>query len=343
MSCRQIVFLSAGVALLLVSPVSLADHPSLTLDTGAAGPVSTVPAHTLPRGRASLTLSLQYLDNDEISDAALEAAAGRHEHVHSTASVMETALSGAYGVTDVFTIGFRMPYVDRQDLREGEHHHGGSGDQVVARGDASGRGDLNLFGQYRFFRSPDQRHSAALLLGVRAPTGTTSEIDDSGTKFAVDHQPGSGGWGGLFGASWSSAFGRLSVDASLLYTLSKAGKRDTDIGDAINYNLSLAWPLYTLESHHHAPDDGHAHDHGLLRNFDVVLEMNGDWRDRVETDGVTENNTGGNVVYLSPGVRAGFAGGWSAYASFGLPVVENLNGQQSEPEYRIIAGISKAF
>lgn len=342
-TCKRLFALPA---LLAVAPSVLADHPSLNLDTGAAGPVATLPAHTLPQGRASLSLSRQYLNNNEISDAVLKAAAGRHEHVHSTASVTEIALGGAYGVTDDLTLGFRMPYVDRQDLREGEHHHGGSGDQVVARGDAVGRGDLNVFGQYRFYQSRDSRHSVALLLGVRAPTGDTSEIDDTGEKFEVDHQPGSGGWGGLFGASWSSAFGRLSVDASLLYTLSTAGKRDTDIGDVLNYNLAFAWPLYASGSdHHHDHDDDHHHVHepGFLRGLDAVLELNGDWRDRVESGGVDEKNTGGNVIYLSPGVRAGFVGGWSAYASIGVPVVENLNGQQSEPEYRVIAGISKAF
>lgn len=342
MSYRILRQLPVVAGLLIVSPALWADHPSLNLDTGAAGPVATLPAHTLPQGRASLSLSMQYLDNDEISDAALKAAAGRHEHVHSTAGVMEAALSGAWGVTDNLTLGFRMPYVDRQDLREGEHHHGGSGDQVVTLGDASGRGDLNLFGQYRFFQSDGGGHSAALLLGVRAPTGTTSEINDSGEKFEVDHQPGSGGWGGLFGASWSSNVGVYSIDSNILYTLSTAGKRDTDIGDAFNYNLSVSRTLYSSkESHHHA--HGHEHHHGWLRSVDAVLELNGEWRGRVETAAIDEENTGGNLVYLSPGIRTGFVSGWSAYASVGVPVIENLNGQQSEPEYRVLAGISKAF
>jgi len=337
----------AVILLMLICPASFADHPSLTLETGSAGPVTTVPANTLPQGRAAISLGVQYINNDEISDAALKAAAGRHEHVHSTASLTELSLNAAYGFTDDLTFGFRMPYVDRQDSREGEHHHGGSGDQVARLGDASGRGDLNLFGQYRFYQSSDRLHNAALQLGVRVPTGTTSELTTSGRKFAVDHQPGSGGWGGLFGTSWSSNFGQLSVDASLLYTLSTAGERNTDVGDALNYNLALAWPLYRREAHesHHGHEHDHVHqsDHGLLRNVDAVIELNGDWRDRVEVNGIEEANTGGNMLYLSPGLRAGLAGGWSAYASVGLPLAENLNGQQSEPEYRVIAGISKSF
>lgn len=338
---KKIITQYAGIPLLVLSSQALADHPSLNLETGAAGSIATTPARTLPAGRSSVALSMQYVNNDEISDAALKAAAGRHEHVHSTASVLETALNGAYGVTDDLTLGLRLPYVARQDLREGEHHHGGSGDQVAMRGDASGLGDLTLFGQYRFFRSADRRHHAAVILGTRFPTGDTSERGNGGTEFEVHHQPGSGAWGGLFGAAWSSSFGRLGLDASILYTLSTEGERDTDVGDAFNYNLSLAWRLQSGEGHVH--EDGKRHTHGFIKHVDLVMELNGDWRDRVETAGVEENNTGGNVIYLSPGVRTAIAGGWSAYANVGLPVVEDLNGQQSEPDYRVMAGISKSF
>lgn len=319
----------------------MADHPALHLDIGAAGPVATIPAQTLPRGVTAATLSLQYVDNDEISDAALKAAASRHEHAHSTASVAETALSLSHGLTDDLTLGLRLPYIDRQDLREGEHHHGGPGDQVVARGDASGLGDLTAFGQYRLFHSDDKRHAAALLLGARLPTGTTSERTDQGELFEVEHQPGSGALGGLFDAAWSSAFGRLSIDSNILYTLSTEGDRDVDIGDALHYNLSFAWRVETGEVHHH--EDGRVHHHGLLRGVDLVLELNGEWRERVAVAGVKEDNTGGNIIYLSPGMRADMAGGWSAYASVGVPVMEKLNGLQSEPAYRVIAGISKLF
>ncbi len=330
------------------SMTAMADHPAVNLDVGAAGPVSTIPARTLPKGMKTLSLSTQIVSNDELSDATLKTLASRHEHGHSTSSVTEYALSGAYGVTDNLTLGVRLPYIDRQNFRAGEHHHGGTGDQVVAGGDISGIGDLALFGQYRFFQSEGGRHAAAVLLGARAPTGTTDERSDQGELFEVDHQPGTGAWGGLFGLSWSSSFGRLGVDASVLYTLLTEGDRDTYSGDIINYNLSLAYRLLSgAESHEHAHESmqsgHHHHETGLLQSLDLVVELNGDWRDRVETAGEEEGNTGGNVIYFSPGLRANLAGGWSAYTSVGLPVITDLNGTQAEPDYRVIAGIGKTF
>jgi len=53
-------------------------------------------------------------------------------------------------------------------------------------------------------------------------------------------------------------------------------------------------------------------------------------------------NSGGNVVYLSPGVRVSY-GGLSGFASVGVPVVNNLNGLQAKPGYRVVSGLAWAF
>jgi len=53
-------------------------------------------------------------------------------------------------------------------------------------------------------------------------------------------------------------------------------------------------------------------------------------------------NTGGTVIYLSPGVRVS-VDKWSSYVSLGIPVVNESNGIQPEPSWRIITGVSLAF
>ncbi len=332
---------------LLYSGSVRADHMTsiAKFDLIAAGPIITIPARTLPQGTTVASLSLLYLNNNELSDATLKAAAGRHEeHVHSTARVRATALSLSHGVTDDFSLGLRLPYVKRRDIREGEHHHDLAGDQVAGLGASGGLGDLTAIGQYRLYRSEDKRHAAALLLGTRMPTGTTSERTNEDNKFDVDEQPGSGAWSGLFGASWSSAFGRLEIDSNILYTLSTRGARDVDLGDILNYNLSFAWGLALGTVHHHKEGATHIHRRdGVLRGVNVVLEVNGVWRQQITVGGKEEANTGGNITYLSPGIRAAVAGGWSAYANLGVPVIEGLNGLQSEPRYRVVAGVNKSF
>ena len=45
-----------------------------------------------------------------------------------------------------------------------------------------------------------------------------------------------------------------------------------------------------------------------------------------------------HTVYLSPGVRLG-VDRFSGFVSFGVPIVNQHNGVQSKPDYRVLTGI----
>ena len=70
--------------------------------------------------------------------------------------------------------------------------------------------------------------------------------------------------------------------------------------------------------------------------------MNGEWHAHEVIAGITDPNSGGNTVYVSPGFRLS-RGNVSGFASVGIPVVNGLYGLQSEPHYRVLAGISVGF
>jgi hypothetical protein len=73
-----------------------------------------------------------------------------------------------------------------------------------------------------------------------------------------------------------------------------------------------------------------------------VLELNGEWHDKQEIAGVKDPNSGGNVVYLSPGVRLS-QDKWSGFVSIGVPVINDMNGVQAEPDWRLFSGVAVAF
>ena len=73
-----------------------------------------------------------------------------------------------------------------------------------------------------------------------------------------------------------------------------------------------------------------------------MLELNGEWHDKDETANVIDHNSGGHVLLLSPGLRVSTPG-FSGFASFGVPIVNQMNGLQSKTEYRVLTGISYAF
>jgi hypothetical protein len=95
-------------------------------------------------------------------------------------------------------------------------------------------------------------------------------------------------------------------------------------------------------SHH---GQSHKHDHALSSKglvIDAVLELNGEWQAKQTISDETDPNSGGNVVYLSPGMRIA-SNRWSAFATVGIPIINDLNGLQSEPTYRLFGGVLVGF
>lgn len=317
--------------------MALADHASATFETGSAGAIMTVPGTTLPKGKLVIGSSIQFIENDEISDGELERLGALDEDVHSTESLLNVSANIAYGITDNLTVGLVLPYIERSNVREA-HNDMGVGEAELA-GDSKGLGDMSLFSQFRFYH--DESSDIAIIAGIKTPTGETKERENDGALFESEQQPGSGSWDPFVGLSFNRSFNGIGISSNVLYTFLTEGQQQTNLGDIFNYNFAVSYRAFSPEGNH-----GHQqHDHGLgiIDYVDLVLELNGDHRERVEINGMSEENTGGHTLYISPGIRLSLGHSWSVYSSVGLPVVNDLNGTQSEPDYRLIAGISKSF
>jgi hypothetical protein len=95
--------------------------------------------------------------------------------------------------------------------------------------------------------------------------------------------------------------------------------------------------------HQHADGSGHVHAEASAGPaIDLVLELNGEWHDRQTIAGEEDPNSGGHVLFLAPGVRFS-EGDWSGFVSVGVPVARDMNGEQSEPELRIVTGAGLSF
>lgn len=314
-----------------------ADHASVGLGGGAGSPIYTESAITLPEGRWSAGLRSEYNNFSRFSDPRL---AGTERH--SVDTLRATALGLSYGLTDDLTLGLRLPYIQRQNVREADHHvfdHGAGAhehaDRILNLGDPEGLGDATLFGEYRFFRSVDQQTHLAALFGVKLPTGETHRKYD-GERLETEFQPGSGSTDGLLGVAATHLSGALSYDASLLYSVVTTGAQHTDLGDVLSYNLATSYRLG-------GERPANPYDLTQPHAWDLILELNGEHREREQIRGQREENTGGNIVYLAPGVRYLNKTGWGLALSLGVPVVENLNGTQADPDYRVLSSLNAAF
>jgi hypothetical protein len=345
---------AAAVALLGGAGAAFADHPGGVGNTGGAGPINTISASTLPQGSGVIGVTVVYTARDALSDDTLKEAAEHafeegHDHstVHSLDSTTAVPLSLAYGVTDNLTLMLRLPYVNRRGIREGhaeEHHPGDVELEVESHGSSSGIGDLSALAQWRFLNNRSTGTEAAILLGLKAPTGKTDE-SDQGEKLDAEFQPGSGSWDGLFGVALTQRVNAWSFDASALYTAVTEGTQSTDLGDRLTYGLAVSYRVMGMQEPSHAGHDHANHrldTHAQGPALDLVLELNGEWDDKEESHGEKNDDSGGHVLMIAPGARLSIDK-WSGFVSVGIPIVNDLNGIRSEPEWRLTSGVSVGF
>ena len=76
--------------------------------------------------------------------------------------------------------------------------------------------------------------------------------------------------------------------------------------------------------------------------LDASLGLNGSWSSAQTIAGERDGNTGGNVVFLTPGLRM-TVDKWSSFVSVGIPVARQLNGIQSDPRLQVTSGLSVKF
>lgn len=324
---------SSTLLLFAYNPGARADHPGVAFGSEASGPINTIAATPLPRGGWAAGVRDEHIDRDAISDARLAALADAGvEDVHSVDSVNSLSLSVAHGLTDDLTISLRLPWVDRRDIRAGEHEHGEA--EAHAHGSSSGLGDVVVLGSYRVFAGGGL--DAALQLGFKAPSGDTTEADGD-ERLETEFQPGSGSWDFIVGGALSRSLGRWSLHGNVLANISTEGAQDTEIGDALFYNVAAVYR--PGDSAEHVHEDGDTHHHLV---FDVMLELNGETRWKNDAHGHTEPNSGGTVVYLAPGVRVSWRN-VGAFLSWGFPIVDDANGIQTDVEWRLVGGLGFAF
>ena len=278
---------------------------------------------------------------------------------------MAPAISFGYGLTADFTISARLPIVVRTDIKEAAHEHPGGGAPAVGTvdflGDSAGIGDLTLLGQYRFYNNRATRTELALLLGVKTSTGVKDRQTDTGEPFDAEFQPGGGSWDGLFGLAATKRIGPWSFDANVLYVLVTEGIQNTDLGDRILYNAAVSYRLMCGPSELVAPmklgalpdpmwqggpgSHQHSHVHQEASTgpaLDLVLELNGEWHAKQVESGVKDPNSSGNTLFLAPGLRFS-KDNWSSFVSGGIPIINDQNGIQAEPEVRVLTGLSLTF
>jgi hypothetical protein len=338
----------AGAALAALATPALADHSGPS-GFGSGGGVDVFSPDTLDEGMAGVGLRLSYTRPEHRSDAELEALAGEHVHAHNTNYNLDASISAAYGLTHRLTVSAELPYVRRDHLREGEHSHGGGGavNEVERLGSVAGVGDMNLLAKYRLTGEEGPRF--ALVGGIKLPTGSTHKRSRDGERLETEHQPGTGSWDPIIGASAATGAGPIQIAASALYQFSGKGAQDTRLGDRLQGGLSFSHRFGPPPHQHHDEAEVHEHSHHELASehghdsWDAFIELGGEWEGRQKIAGEVEQASGGSWVYAAPGVRFNAASGWSAGATVAVPVWQQIRESHPDNRFRVVISLGKSF
>lgn len=233
------------------------------------------------------------------------------------------------GVADRLTMELYLPFLARAH----QHFAFEEGSEAFGKFKFSGIGDITVTGRYSVLapQNPD-RPTLVVGIGVKTPTGSATKLgkvfeggDAVRAMAERSIQPGSGSWDPIFSAYYLQRFQQISTFANGTIRL-PTGHDGYEFGTETLINLGASYPV--------------------LPGIETILQFNFRVAGRDDSDEETalfNQNTGGEYVFISPGLRMTVAKDLSMYAFAQLPIYRNVNGGQLTADWSISAGISYAF
>ena len=238
-------------------------------------------------------------------------------------SVVEqrTTAVAAYTLADRVLLVARIPYSEHTLIET----VGGDAERTHT----SGLADPEIYGQVRLWSSPfkgdlGRRASISATLGVKTDWGV-NDASRAGERLDQHAQPGTGSIDYFFGLS---AYYLIDRKSAIFSSVQSRVPGSNDLG----YRYGSVY-LANL-----------AYERKLNETVDTVLELNyrHAGRDRIDSSGALDGDTGGSVLYLTPRVLFNVGGGVVLRAAVQVPIARSLYGVQSEKTVYNL-GVTYAF
>lgn len=277
----------------------------------------------LPTGKYAAAIKYTYVHKEDLyenDDKKIGNYGGKFDRVNHMAQLVAKA-----GLFDNFEARVMLPFFDKQVKRK-------SGGPIPTHTNTAynmGVGDMVVMARYALM---SQRKGDWLNLafgaGVKLPTGDSDK--ENVRPFSVGHkymgpgfQLGTGSWDPKFELGATKFFGKSRVDAHCMFTMPGQGDHGSRKGNQLKADLGYGYALNRL--------------------FDVELELNYVDQDAHVYDHSRTVNTGGQTLYVTPGVHWKITD--SMHFSVGTPIVvyRNMNGQTNTPDRMSQYGIGEDF
>ncbi len=279
---------------------------------GTASPVTAAPITfntALPVAKGGFIVREQLLRRSFEGDSS---PLNRDLEVNGLVSVL------GYGVAPKFAVFAALPYLDKtmKVTDNGERRKRSS----------EGFGDLKLFGRYTLYQNDarSQTFRLGVFGGVKAPTGDDNKTDSLG-RLPIPLQSGTGAWDAFAGIVATYQTLDFQIDAQL--SAERNGDaNDFEAGDDIRADVSFQYRLL--------PNTLSADTQSFLYGVLEVTVLN---QKKHRVAGMSDLNSGGTTVYLTPGIQY-VTRKYILEAALQLPVQQNLHGTALETDYVFTAG-----
>jgi hypothetical protein len=252
----------------------------------------------------------------------------RHDEV-STLNQL-TSFSLGYGVSDFLSLDFILPFIHR----EHSHIHNHQGEEIWQRWNFSGIGDMTLLANVFLFNDIEENSFINVITGIKIPTGVTDIVNQEGEEAEVTLQPGSGSTDFILGATYSrnlfsipmmsgSMYSTFPVTFNINYKLNTKGTDDYKFGNELLIHLSTAYRF--------------------IEKASLLLQVNAKFQNRADVGSTNEprESTGGEWIFVSPGLKFYLSEALSVYSYFQVPLYQSVNGIQQVAPYNLQFGIQQ--
>lgn len=246
------------------------------------------------------------------------ARGGHHDEEYSFTRTHR--LTAALGLTPRWSFSLQAPFISRSHGHV--HYHGGT--QLKDSWSVSGFGDILLEARYAFWRA-DGGSTWSLGAGGELPTGRRHARNSSGAAAEDGVLPGSGSYDAALSLLWQHPIGKGGVFSSLARRFNGPGKYGYRLGDVLMAHAGGTFPL--------------------RGRWLGMVQVNGIIRDRDWKGSTRESteNTGGEALYVSPGLEFSTPGGWNFSTAVQLPLYQRVDGYQIVADYAVRSGLGYRF
>jgi hypothetical protein len=238
-----------------------------------------------------LRLSLDYLSRSEEIGVA--------GYNKKTIDEKMVALSLAYAPTSRLMFGLTIPYAQRH-----LQSYNLTDEEVTEWGDTTIT--VKNFLQDKNFL---QKHMYGLLGSIKLPTGA-EQYDSTGQPLDFDVQVGQGAYVGGIGAWYAQYNYPYLFYTSASYYVASEGYQDFQAGNALVFNAMAQY--------------------ASLQHLAYYLGLEGRDSEKDAFSGVDDDDSGGTIVYLAPGVIYTIKQDLLLNASVKFPAIDALNGNHEE-------------